>query len=111
MPNELSKKRADDTALKLKEVEEAISGRIQEAIRDYQFSDDFRNEAGKDATYCLCRFTRTYKEANPAIEENYREFIQGYDEEWSAHCNLESPLTPEDEGEEDPFPEGDAPTS
>ncbi|GAA0140604.1 hypothetical protein LIER_01917 [Lithospermum erythrorhizon] len=105
---EFSKKKAeeatqkeDEATRKLKEVEEAIPGRIQEAIREYQFSEDFRNEAGKDAAYCLCCFTKTYKGANPAIVENYREFIQGYNKDWFANCNLDAPLTPEEEDEED----------
>ncbi|GAA0174217.1 hypothetical protein LIER_27658 [Lithospermum erythrorhizon] len=93
--------RADDATRKLKEVEEAIPGQIQEAIREYQFSEDFRNEAGKDVAYCLCRFTKTYKGSNPAIVENYREFIQGYNEDWFANCNLDAPLTPEEEDEEE----------
>ncbi|GAA0163643.1 hypothetical protein LIER_19457 [Lithospermum erythrorhizon] len=65
---EFSKKRADEATQraeeatqKLKVVEEAVPKRIPEAIREYQFSDDFRNESGKDAAYCLCHFTRTYK--------------------------------------------------
>ncbi|GAA0146429.1 hypothetical protein LIER_06389 [Lithospermum erythrorhizon] len=65
--------RADEATRKLKEVEEAIPGRIQEAICEYEFSEDFRNEAGKDAAYCLCRFTKTYKGVNHAIVENYRD--------------------------------------
>ncbi|GAA0155234.1 hypothetical protein LIER_13005 [Lithospermum erythrorhizon] len=92
MMADFSKKRADETAQKLKAVEEAVPGQIEKAIRGYQFSKDFRREAGKDAAYCLCRFTRTYKEVNPAIVDNYCEFIQGYDKEWFTNCNLDAPL-------------------
>ncbi|GAA0143097.1 hypothetical protein LIER_03858 [Lithospermum erythrorhizon] len=103
---ELSKKKADEATQRLKEVEEAIPNHIQEAVREYQFSEDFINEAGKDAAYCLCRFTNTYKEANPLIVEKYRDFIQGYNEDWLANCNLDAPLTPEEEDEENVIPPG-----
>ncbi|GAA0148745.1 hypothetical protein LIER_36788 [Lithospermum erythrorhizon] len=105
MMADFSKKRADETAQNLKAMEEAIPGQIEEAIRGYQFSEDFRREAGKDAAYCLCRFARIYKEVNPAVVDNYCEFIQDYDEEWFANYNLDAPITPEEEGEEEPLPE------
>ncbi|GAA0152018.1 hypothetical protein LIER_10608 [Lithospermum erythrorhizon] len=114
MMADFSKKRADEAPQKLEAVEEAVPGRIEEAVRGYQFFEDFRREAGKDAAYCLCHFTRTYKEVNPVIVDNFRKFIQGYDEEWFTNCNLDTPLTPEEEGEEEPLPEAaedDAPAS
>ncbi|GAA0170296.1 hypothetical protein LIER_24592 [Lithospermum erythrorhizon] len=115
MMADFSKKRTDETARKLKAVEEVVPWKIEEAIRGYQFSKDFRREAGKDSTYYLCRFTRTYKEVNPGIVDNYREFIQGYDEEWFANYNLDAPLTPREEDHEGPLPEtaekDDAPAS
>ncbi|GAA0169299.1 hypothetical protein LIER_23817 [Lithospermum erythrorhizon] len=98
-----SKRKAEDTDQKLKAMEEAVPGQIAEAIRGYHFSKGFRREAGKDAAYCLCRFARTAKEVNPAIVDNDREFIQNYDEEWFAKCNLDAPLTPEEEDEEEPL--------
>ncbi|GAA0186305.1 hypothetical protein LIER_33593 [Lithospermum erythrorhizon] len=115
MMADFSKKRANKTAQKLKDVEEAVPGQIERAIHGYQFLEDFRREASKDAAYYLCRFTRTYKEVNPAIVDNYREFIQGYDEGWFANCNLDASSTPNEEDDEGPLPKAaeqdDAPTS
>ncbi|GAA0146386.1 hypothetical protein LIER_06358 [Lithospermum erythrorhizon] len=107
MMADFSKRKAEDTAQKLKVAEKVLPGQIDEAIRDYHFTDGFRREAGKDAAYCSCRFSRTYKEGNPAIVDNYREFIQNYDEQWFANCNLSAPLTSKEENEENPLPEAD----
>ncbi|GAA0149536.1 hypothetical protein LIER_08686 [Lithospermum erythrorhizon] len=45
---------------KAKSVEEALPLRIQEAITNYQRSEECRLEAAKEAAYCLCRFTKSY---------------------------------------------------
>ncbi|GAA0152753.1 hypothetical protein LIER_11155 [Lithospermum erythrorhizon] len=36
---------------------------------------------------------------------------KGYDDEWFANRNLDAPLTPEDDGEKEPFPGDNAPAS
>ncbi|GAA0171951.1 hypothetical protein LIER_41253 [Lithospermum erythrorhizon] len=107
--------RADEALQKLKEVEESVPFKVEEAcrlrekeaIRQYQFSKYFRNEAGRNSAYCLCRFTRTYKDSNPLIVENYKDFIAGYNADWFASCDLEAPLTPEEEDDEEAAPPGD----
>ncbi|GAA0172894.1 hypothetical protein LIER_26627 [Lithospermum erythrorhizon] len=68
MMADFSKKRADEAAQKLKEVEEAVLGRIQEGSSRLQSSNT------------------------------------SYEEEWFTNYNLDAPLTPEDEGEEENFP-------
>ncbi|GAA0139066.1 hypothetical protein LIER_00689 [Lithospermum erythrorhizon] len=57
-PKDFSKRKAEDTAQKLKAVEEAVPGQIAEEIRGYHFSEGFRKEAGKDVGYCLCRLAK-----------------------------------------------------
>ncbi|GAA0172780.1 hypothetical protein LIER_26535 [Lithospermum erythrorhizon] len=114
--SEISKKRADEAMQKLNEVEEAVPlqieeaccHRMKEAIRQYYLSEDFRNEVGKDAAYCLCRFARTIKDSNPLIVDNYKDFIKGYNADWFTSCNLEAPLTPDEEDDEEAaLPEDD----
>ncbi|GAA0174130.1 hypothetical protein LIER_27583 [Lithospermum erythrorhizon] len=84
-----------------KTAKKTLSQWIEKAIYDYQCSEDFRNEAGKEAGYCPCHITKTYKEVNPSIVANYEEFIQGYDPEWFAHLNLSAPFTPTSKDEEE----------
>ncbi|GAA0173112.1 hypothetical protein LIER_26797 [Lithospermum erythrorhizon] len=115
--SELSRKRADEALQKLKEVEDSVPLKVEEAcrlrekeaIRQYHFSEDFRNEAGRDAAYCLCCFIRTYKDSNPLIVENYKDFIAGYDADWFTSCDLDAPLTPEEEEDEEAVPQEDEP--
>ncbi|GAA0150078.1 hypothetical protein LIER_09098 [Lithospermum erythrorhizon] len=108
-----STKRMRELEQRAKIAEETLSQRVEMAIYDYQRSKDFRNETEKEAAYCLCRFTKTYKEVNPSIVANYEEFIQGYDQEWFAPLDLSAPLTPtlEEEEEDDPPAPVDAPNS
>ncbi|GAA0150604.1 hypothetical protein LIER_09512 [Lithospermum erythrorhizon] len=109
------RKRADEELQKLKEVEESVPLKVEEACRLrekeaiclYHFSEDFRNEAGRDAAYCLCRFTRTFKDSNPLIVDNYKEFIAGYNADWFSSCDLEAPLTPDEEDDAEAAPPGD----
>ncbi|GAA0185604.1 hypothetical protein LIER_32892 [Lithospermum erythrorhizon] len=111
--SELSRKRAEEALQKLKEVEDSLPIKVEEAcqLRQYHFSEDFRNEAGRDAAYCLCRFTRTYKDSNPLIVENYKDFIAGYDADWFSSCDLDAPLTPEEEEDEEVAPPEDEPAA
>ncbi|GAA0161884.1 hypothetical protein LIER_18100 [Lithospermum erythrorhizon] len=75
-----SRKRADEALQKLKEVEESVPLKVEEAcrlrekelIQQYHFSEDFRNEA-----------------------------------DWFASCDLEAPLTPKEEDDEEAAPPGD----
>ncbi|GAA0185704.1 hypothetical protein LIER_32992 [Lithospermum erythrorhizon] len=99
---------------KAKTAEQTLSQRVEKAIYDYQRSEAFRSEAGKEVAYCLCLFTKTYKEVNPSIVANYEEFIQGYDPDWFAPLDLSAPLTPsleEDEEDDAPSTSADAPAS
>ncbi|GAA0142486.1 hypothetical protein LIER_03377 [Lithospermum erythrorhizon] len=97
-----------------KTAEETLSQLVEKAIYDYQRSEAFHSESGKEAACFLCRFTKTYKEVNPSIVENYEEFIQGYDPDWFAPLHLSAPLTssPEEDEEDDaPSTSVDAPAS
>ncbi|GAA0171696.1 hypothetical protein LIER_25670 [Lithospermum erythrorhizon] len=94
--------------------EKTLSQRVKKAIYDYQRSKAFRSEAGKEAAYYLCRFTKTYKEVNPSIVANYEELIQGYDPDWFVPLDLSAPFTPspeEDEEDDGPSTSVDAPAS
>ncbi|GAA0159348.1 hypothetical protein LIER_38851 [Lithospermum erythrorhizon] len=83
---------------------------VQRAIFEYQRFAEFRLEAGKEAIYCLCLFTKTYRDVNPPIVANYEDFIQDYPKEWFASLDISIPLSPlakeeedEEEEAEDPF--------
>ncbi|GAA0174556.1 hypothetical protein LIER_41738 [Lithospermum erythrorhizon] len=102
-------KKVGELEQKVKSAEEALPLQVQKAIFDYQRSDEFRLEARKEVAYCLCRFTKTYRDVNPFIVANYKDFIQEYPKEWFAHLDLSAPLTPlAEEEEEDPSATADA---
>ncbi|GAA0161006.1 hypothetical protein LIER_17425 [Lithospermum erythrorhizon] len=79
---------------RLQLVHNQTTKKVQKAIFDYQRSAEFRLEADKEAAYCLCCFTKTYRDVNPSIIANYEDFIQEYPEEWFAPLDLSGPLTP-----------------
>ncbi|GAA0157642.1 hypothetical protein LIER_14869 [Lithospermum erythrorhizon] len=68
-------KRVSEYEQKAKAAEEALPRRVQEAIHDYQRSNAFHLETGKEAAYRLFRFTKTYRDVNPSIVLNYEDFI------------------------------------
>ncbi|GAA0144507.1 hypothetical protein LIER_04937 [Lithospermum erythrorhizon] len=92
-----AKRKPLEAEQKVKDAEEALPRTIERVICDYQRFEDFRMELGNEAAYCLCRFTKTYKDNNPAIVANYEDFIQGYDQACFAPLNLSAPLTPDEE--------------
>ncbi|GAA0149202.1 hypothetical protein LIER_08440 [Lithospermum erythrorhizon] len=94
-------KKVSELEQRAKVAEESLPRQIEKAIYDYQRSEGFRVDAGKEAAYCLCRFTKTYKEVNPYIVVNYHDFIQGYPKEWLTPSDLSAPLTPSPEKEEE----------
>ncbi|GAA0152891.1 hypothetical protein LIER_11256 [Lithospermum erythrorhizon] len=51
---------------RVKVIEEALPQRVQDAINEYQQSEEFHLEAGKEAAYCLFRFTKSYRDVNPS---------------------------------------------
>ncbi|GAA0153927.1 hypothetical protein LIER_37767 [Lithospermum erythrorhizon] len=63
--NNHTTKKVGELEKKAKAAEEALPLSIQEAITDYQQSEEFCLEAGKEATYCLCRFIKNYRDVNP----------------------------------------------
>ncbi|GAA0155027.1 hypothetical protein LIER_12851 [Lithospermum erythrorhizon] len=67
---------------------------------------EFSKKMADEATQRAEKATQKLKVANPAIVENYRKFIQGYNEDWFTNCNLDAPLTPEEEDEEEAIPPG-----
>ncbi|GAA0151397.1 hypothetical protein LIER_10126 [Lithospermum erythrorhizon] len=100
-------RRASEAEQRSKAAEEALPGQIKRAIDEYQRSEEFRMEAGKEAAYYLCRFTKTYKDVTPAIVVNYEELIQGYEHAWFRPLDLSAPLTPDEEEETGPLDPAD----
>ncbi|GAA0165691.1 hypothetical protein LIER_21023 [Lithospermum erythrorhizon] len=43
----------------------------------------------------------------PITEDNYKEFITGYNADWFTSCNLEAPLTPDEEDDDEATLPGD----
>ncbi|GAA0169866.1 hypothetical protein LIER_24249 [Lithospermum erythrorhizon] len=63
-------KKVGELEQKVKSAEEAFPQQVQKAIFDYHRSDEFSLEAGKESVYCLCCFTKTYRDVNPSIVAN-----------------------------------------
>ncbi|GAA0174812.1 hypothetical protein LIER_28125 [Lithospermum erythrorhizon] len=90
---------------------------VDEALHAYQKFIDYALEVGKEAPYCLFRFSKSYKDVNPSIVANYEEFIQGYPKDWFVSLSINALLSPaEEEGEAEEethqnTTEGDPPTS
>ncbi|GAA0148276.1 hypothetical protein LIER_07765 [Lithospermum erythrorhizon] len=61
-------KKMSELEKRAKDAEEALPQQIENAIYDYQLSEDFRVEAGKEAAYCLCRLQRHIR--SPDEEED-----------------------------------------
>ncbi|GAA0164573.1 hypothetical protein LIER_20172 [Lithospermum erythrorhizon] len=74
----------DDTCEGACEKERALQlwvKELKEANERLKQSEEFHLEAGKEAAYCLCRFTKIYRDVNSSIVANYQDFIQEYPEE------------------------------
>ncbi|GAA0154239.1 hypothetical protein LIER_37831 [Lithospermum erythrorhizon] len=97
----LAIKRASEVEDKAKAAEETLPHRIHAAIQAYQRSADYKLEVGNEAAYYLCHFNKTYKDLNPIMVANYKDFIQRYPKEWFTPLSLDAPLTSEAEEAEE----------
>ncbi|GAA0166404.1 hypothetical protein LIER_21561 [Lithospermum erythrorhizon] len=98
----LEAQQATDTAKgALESSENTLPSRIDQPKEEYCASDEYKDTAGANPAYCLCRFVRTYKDVSPSLVAFYEECIRNYPAAWFAPNDVQAPLSPLEEVEEE----------